>query len=181
MSCACGGVRRAFMAGGWCRCERCGAEGHDEELRRASSRWWLRYNACAPLAVEQELASWWWRRGPHGRPTELKGSEWMADVVALQRAVSAAAPAPRAEGHWMGASLAALAAEAHLWRGEFGEAAEAAEQRLAFAEELLGPVDVDVTRWAKARHANEGRMCAGHTGRGAGGKRGRFVGLGGLW
>ncbi|CAK8990283.1 unnamed protein product [Durusdinium trenchii] len=110
MRCRCGALRRA-TAEGWGRCPTCGAD--DQEMRRASSRWWLRYNACAPLAAEAELSSCWWRRGMHGRPSKVKSQGWMEEVVALYRELATTeGPRPDPSVHWMGASLAAFAADA---------------------------------------------------------------------
>ncbi|CAK9014151.1 unnamed protein product [Durusdinium trenchii] len=148
MRCRCGALRRA-TAEGWGRCPTCGAD--DQEMRRASSRWWLRYNACAPLAAEAELSSCWWRRGMHGRPSKVKSQGWMEEVVALYRELATTeGPRPDPSVHWMGASLAAFAAEAHLWRGEFAEAASAASARLHYVQRVVGDVDLAAVRWAKA-------------------------------
>mmetsp|Transcript_20815 Transcript_20815/g.43606 ORF Transcript_20815/g.43606 Transcript_20815/m.43606 type:complete len:137 (+) Transcript_20815:2-412(+) len=110
----------------------------EKDLRQCLRRLWLRYNAMAPLRVEAELASLQFQRGCDG-PVECKEANWMSDLISLHRTLrDSPPPSPGLETHWIGSSIAALAAEAHLWRGEFDEAAAAAKARVAFVKRVLG-------------------------------------------
>ncbi|CAE7197245.1 unnamed protein product [Symbiodinium sp. CCMP2592] len=132
------GIQWASADGAWQACDNCGGHMDDKELRQCLSRLWLRYNAMEPLRVEAELASLQFQRGCDG-PVERKGANWMSDLISLHRTLrDSPPPSPGLDTHWIGSSIAALAAEAHLWRGEFDEAAAAAKARVAYVKRVLG-------------------------------------------
>ncbi|CAE7197827.1 Smyd3 [Symbiodinium natans] len=144
----------------WQACGSCKGHMDEQEMRRCLSRWWLRYNAMAPLHVEAELAACEFRRGG-GCPPERKDPDWMSEVVSLHRSMrDSPAPAPGLDTHWIGSSVAAFAAEAHLWRGELEEAVAAATARATFVKRVLqadtlGLKKVEATRELARRMKEE--------------------------
>ncbi|CAE7267461.1 ANK1 [Symbiodinium microadriaticum] len=158
-------------SGVWQACDNCGGHMDDKELRQCLSQLWLRYNAMAPLRVEAELVSLQFQRGCDG-PPERKEANWMTDLISLHRTLrDSPPPSPGLDTHWIGSSIAELAAEAHLWRGEFDEAAAAAKARVAFVKRVLRAETVglrkmeatlDIARRMKKRatHRSSSRMAA---------------------
>lgn len=137
--------------GGWLPCRACDYSHPAQELQRMGSHWWVRYNDIAPLSKRSELIACQFQRGISQRPKDTRSQEWMSDVVTLHRdLVAAPAPAPAADAHWIGYEVSSMATEAYLWRGEFEEAAAAADLRRQYVHRVLAGASSWQAQVAKA-------------------------------
>jgi len=95
---------------------------------------------------------------PPASPLKLQSLGWMSQTLSLHRGLTgkgeaapshdkdAASAADAEDGevkplpirHWLAALVSDLAAEAHIWRGEYKEAAGAAQRRIDYVRDVLG-------------------------------------------
>lgn len=163
MRCPACGVNGIYPspAGSWLPCIACDSQIPEDELHRAGSRWWVRYNAISPMTKVAELRACQSQRGPFQFPRQIRPQPWMSDLVGLHHEmVTAPAAAPGTDTHWIASEVAGMAAEAHLWRGELSEAAAAAALRLGYINRVLAGAETQ--KVAAARFiANAARSAAG--------------------
>jgi len=152
------GELRCEHGGGYQACTACGDMAKTEDVRWSEGRWWKRFRRLP--AGESGLAYEFRARRydttgrlpslrPPASPRKLQRAGWMAETLELYRTLSEAdGPCPMVIGqdrrtwarfgHWLAGGLADVVAEAHLWRGEYEEAAAAAQARRRFVSQALG-------------------------------------------
>lgn len=133
-------------------------------MKEGEALWWRRFGSLPEEEGAEAIYNYRLRRlddeqgpcrlEPPGDPQRLKQMGFMGtavglykqylDLLALRGLTRENITAHKGplqlhkDGHWLGAGMADLASEAHLWRGEYKEALVAAQNRKAFIRRIFG-------------------------------------------
>mmetsp|Transcript_118725 Transcript_118725/g.335846 ORF Transcript_118725/g.335846 Transcript_118725/m.335846 type:complete len:516 (+) Transcript_118725:127-1674(+) len=164
------GVVRAVMRGFWSRCDACSMPADARLMQRSEASWWRRRRALkqseVPAALSARMRRYALGLGPKDfyadRGRRLCRLGWLEATVEMHQKVmhELTAAGDCTATHWFAALVAADAAEAHLWRGAWAEAAVAARTWRSFLRQALGGALAHEAAMATATEA-AAVACAG--------------------